>query len=219
MRLDTCDYEDQDREGKLKQTIGRHNIHGILVPGGFGSRGVEGMINVAHYAMKNKLPYMGICLGMQVAVIAHARYNCNLSEAHSTEFTQETSHPVVHLMENQKNIHGLGGTMRLGAYPAVLQDNSTTLALYKKRYAHRMVNGSTTHERHRHRYEVNPFYHETLQQYGMKLAGLSPDGQLVEFIEFEEHPYFLATQAHPEFLSQLDNAHPLFIGLVQSSKN
>lgn len=213
--LDTCDYEDSNWEELLKQNIEKENIRALLVPWWFGKRGVEGMINVASYAMRNKIPYFGICLWMQVAVIAHSRYNCALLDANSSEFTDQSKNPVIHLMESQKNIENLGWTMRLGQYPAMLDTDSKTFQLYKQRHSARL-DWNVAMERHRHRYEVNPQYHDILKEKWMIFSGLSPDWQLVEFIEIKNHPYFVATQAHPEFLSQLDYPHPLFVGLVEA---
>jgi CTP synthase len=183
-------------------------VDGILVPGGFGSRGIEGMIMAAQYARENKIPYLGICLGMQIAVIEYARNVLGFADANSTEFDPATTHPVIDLMPEQKGIEDLGGTMRLGAYPCVLNEGSKVHALY----------GSTEiSERHRHRYEVNNDYREEYETSGLQLVGKSPNGHIVEMIELHDHPYYVATQAHPEFKSRPNEAHPLFRGLIEAS--
>ena len=183
-------------------------VDGILVPGGFGSRGIEGMILAAQYARENKIPYLGICLGMQIAVIEYARNVLGFADANSTEFDPATTHPVIDLMPEQKGIEDLGGTMRLGAYPCVLNEGSKVHALY----------GSTEiSERHRHRYEVNNDYREEYETSGLQLVGKSPNGHIVEMIELHDHPYYVATQAHPEFKSRPNEAHPLFRGLIEAS--
>lgn len=181
-------------------------IQWVVVPGWFGERGVEGMIWVAEYCHNKKIPYLGICLGMQVAVIAHARRHG--LDAYSAEF--ETAHidKVIALMDSQASVVDKWWTMRLWSYEAQLAEGSHTADLY---------NTSIVSERHRHRYEVNPQYHEVLEKTGLTLSWLSPDGRLVEFIEYSDHPYFVATQAHPEFLSTFEKAHPLFVGLVEKS--
>jgi len=166
------------------------------------------MIHVAQFARENNVPLLGICLGLQVSVIEFMRNACGEKKAHSTEFDEHTSCPVVAIMENQKSVTHKGGTMRLGEYPAQLSVGSLAFSLY---------NTNMVSERHRHRYEVNPIYHETLEHYGMCLSGMSPDGMLVEFIELPNHPYFIATQAHPEFLSRVEKPHPLFAGLVKAA--
>jgi CTP synthase len=181
---------------------------GILVPGGFGDRGSEGKIEAIRYARENQVPFFGICLGLQMAVVEFARHVCGLSGANSSEFDAQTSHPVIHLMEAQKSLDSKGGTMRLGAYPCVLQEDSLALKLYgRKRIS----------ERHRHRYEFNSAYSERLTSQGMTLSGISPDGQLVEIIELQGHPWFLGCQFHPEFKSRPMDAHPLFKGFIKAA--
>ncbi len=182
-------------------------MDGILVPGGFGDRGIEGKIEAATYARENSIPYLGLCLGMQTAVIEFARNVASLEEAHSTEFDPKTPHPVIDLMPDQHNVVLKGGTMRLGRYPCNIQDNTKAREVYGK---------EEISERHRHRYEVNNSHREELQNHGMVFSGLSPDGNLVEMIEIPSHPYFLACQFHPELKSRPDKPHPLFIGLVQA---
>lgn len=182
-------------------------LDGILVPGGFGERGVNGKINAIRYAREKKIPFLGICLGMQCAVIEYARNVCNLEGAHSTEFDKDTPHPVVDLLPDQVNLKEKGGTMRLGAYPAILKEGTLTYSLYGKK---------KVYERHRHRYEVNPKYHEILESHGLIISGTSPDGKLAEFIELRDHPFFVATQGHPEFKSRPNRPHPLFDGFVRT---
>lgn len=182
-------------------------VDGLLVPGGFGERGIEGKIAAARYALDHNKPYLGLCLGLQVAVIAATR-KAGLDDANSTEFNPETKHDVVYIMEGQQGKESTGGTLRLGDYQAVLQQDSKVAELYVE-----------THivERHRHRYEVNQKFNKEIEQGGLTITGTSPDGKLVEFIEAKDHPYFVATQAHPEFKSRPFKAHPLFSGLIQST--
>lgn len=180
-------------------------VDGVIVPGGFGSRGIEGKIKVIKYCRENKIPFLGICLGLQMAVVEFARNVCGIIDANSSEFDFLTKNPIINLLEEQRAIVDKGGTMRLGAYPALIKENSFVHSLY----------GSTqVSERHRHRYEVNPEYHKILKEKGLILSGVSPDGSLVEFIELPNHPCFVATQAHPELKSSLLKPAPLFKGLV-----
>jgi len=181
-------------------------FHGILIPGGFGSSGVEGKIKAIQYARENNVPFLGLCLGMQLAVVEFTRNVCNL-DAHSTEIDSNTSHPVIDILPGQRDIENKGGTMRLGAYPALLKPGTKIYSLY---------NCEKVHERHRHRYEVNPSYHKVLQEKGLIFSGISPDYKLVEFIELSDHKFFIATQAHPEFKSSLINPSPLFSGFIKS---
>jgi CTP synthase len=174
---------------------------GILVPGGFGIRGVEGKVAAIQFARQRGIPYLGLCLGLQCAVIEFARNVCGLEGANSSEFDPSTPHPVIDLLPEQEGVVDKGGTMRLGAYPAELAHGS----LAGRVYGERVVS-----ERHRHRYEVNPAYHEVLRQHGMVLSGMSPDGRLVEIIELPDHPYFIAGQFHPELKSRPTRPHPLF---------
>lgn len=185
-----------------------HDMDGILVPGGFGQRGTEGKIIAASYARKNKIPYLGLCLGMQLAIVEFVRNVVGLKDAHSIELDPETKHPVIHLLPGQDGIENLGGTLRLGAYPCKLKEDTKAAKLY----------GTTDiSERHRHRYEVNNDYRTALEANGMILSGLSPDGRIVEMIELKNHPFYLATQAHPEFKSRPDAPHPLFYGFVKAA--
>ncbi|WP_156299149.1 CTP synthase [Streptobacillus canis] len=180
---------------------------GILVPGGFGGRGIEGKINTVRYARENKIPFFGICLGMQMATIEFARNVLGMKEANSTEFDKETPYPVISLMEEQGQIENLGGTMRLGAYPCKLSSNSKSYALYGQ---------SEILERHRHRYEFNQKYLEEFEKNGFKIVGKSPDGNYVEIIEIEDHPFFIAAQFHPEFMSRPNKPHSLFKGWIKA---
>ena len=181
---------------------------GILVPGGFGDRGIEGMVAAARYARTQGVPYLGICLGMQIACIEFARNVLGWTDAHSAEFAPDTSHPVIHLMPDQRGITAKGGTMRLGQCPCVLAQGSRARSLY---------GAAEIYERHRHRYEFNNDYRTDFEAQGMALAGTSPDGRLVEVIELPDHPWFIAAQFHPEFLSRPNRPHPLFRGFVQAA--
>ena len=184
------------------------SAQGIIVPGGFGDRGVEGMIVAARYARTNRIPYLGLCLGMQVAIIEFTRNVCMMHDAHSIELNPHTTHPVISLMPDQDGIEDIGGTLRLGSYPCVLDKTSKAYALYGT---------ETIHERHRHRYEVNNDFRTALTDNGMKLCGISPDGRIIEMIEIPDHPWFLATQAHPELKSRPNRPHPLFKGFVEAA--
>ncbi len=183
------------------------DVDGLLIPGGFGERGIEGKIEAIQFVREQKIPFLGICLGMQCAAIEFARNVSGLESANSTEFEPETDHPVIHLMEMQKKISDKGGTMRLGAYPCLLEKST------KSAEAYGVLELS---ERHRHRYEFNNDYREVLQNKGLVLAGLSPDGHLVEIIELNDHPWFVGVQFHPELKSRPDNAHPLFRDFVKA---
>ena len=182
-------------------------IQGIIVPGGFGNRGVEGMIEAICYARKNKIPFLGICLGMQMTVIEYARNVLGLKDANSAEFSSITNNPVIHIMEEQKNIYKKGGTMRLGAYPCVIKSGTLASKIYGK---------EEISERHRHRFEYNNNYKEKLEKAGLICSGTSPDGNLVEIVELSQnvHPYFIAGQFHPELKSRPNKPAPLFVGLV-----
>ncbi len=184
------------------------DVDGVIVPGGFGTRGTEGMITAIRYARIHNVPFLGLCLGMQLAIVEFARHVCDISDAASIELCPDTLNPVITLLPEQNGVVNLGGTMRLGSYPCVLQDGTKALDLYREKYIH---------ERHRHRYEVNNDYRGVLTVNGMMLSGLSPDNRIVEMIELRHHPYFLATQAHPEFKSRPDQPHPLFVGLIKAA--
>lgn len=185
-----------------------HDVQGILVPGGFGDRGIEGKITAIQYAREQRIPFLGICLGMQLAIVEFARNVLGYADAHSSEIAPNTTHPVIHLMPDQNNVKNLGGTLRLGSWPCILDEQSIAYTLYQS---------ATIKERHRHRYEVNNDYRDALNAHGMNLSGLSPDGHIVEMIELADHPWFIATQAHPEFKSRPNNPHPLFAGLVSAA--
>lgn len=184
-------------------------IDGIIVPGGFGGRGIEGKIQTVKYARENNIPFLGICLGMQMAVVEFARDVLNIKDANSLEFDEKTKNPVIHIMESQKNITKKGGTMRLGAYPCILKKSSLASKLYKT---------EEISERHRHRYEFNNEYRKIMEDNGMTISGTSPDGELVEIVEIKKHPYFIAAQFHPELKSRPDKPHPLFVGLLKAAK-
>ena len=181
---------------------------GILVPGGFGDRGIEGMILAAQYARENRIPYLGICLGMQIAVIEFARHVAGWSDAHSAEFDSATAHPVIDLMPDQVGVTAKGGTMRLGKYPCLLTAGTRAQAAYGQ---------SEIWERHRHRYECSNVFRPALEEAGLRIAGTSPDGRLVEMVELPEHPWYVGCQFHPEFKSHPDRPHPLFRGFVTAA--
>ncbi len=181
---------------------------GILVPGGFGDRGIEGMILAAQYARENRIPYLGICLGMQIAVIEFARHVAGWTDAHSAEFDSATAHPVIDLMPDQVGVTAKGGTMRLGKYPCLLTAGTRAQAAYGQ---------SEIWERHRHRYECSNVFRPALEEAGLRIAGTSPDGRLVEMVELPEHPWYVGCQFHPEFKSRPDRPHPLFRGFVTAA--
>jgi CTP synthase len=192
---------------------GRHleeleTVDGIVVPGGFGYRGIEGKILAARFARQNRVPYLGLCLGMQVMCIEFARHVLQYEDANSTEFDEATAYPVISLMPDQENIQEMGGTMRLGEYPCHLLPESIAAATYGL---------PEIRERHRHRFEFNNLYRDIFQQQGMRFSGLSPDNTLVEIAELVDHPYMLGSQFHPEFLSRPNRPHPLFVGLVKAA--
>ena len=182
---------------------------GIVVPGGFGNRGIEGKIQTIKYARENNVPFLGICLGMQMAVVEFARDVLGLKDANSEEFDELTKNPVIHIMHDQKEVTKKGGTMRLGAYPCNIKKGSLTEKVYKT---------DKISERHRHRFEYNNDYREAIEENGLIISGTSPDGKLVEIVELKEHPYFIACQFHPEFKSRPDKPAPLFVGLIKKAK-
>ena len=198
-----------DSETITKENVDKKlkGIDGVIVPGGFGNRGIEGKIETIKYVRENKIPFLGICLGMQMAVVEFARNVLGLKDANSAEFDEKTKNPVIHIMEEQKGIIKKGGTMRLGAYPCKIKPETLASKLYQK---------EEISERHRHRYEYNNSYKEKLESAGLKVSGTSPDGLLVEMVEIEEHPYFIAAQFHPELKSRPNKAAPLFVGLVNA---
>ncbi len=180
----------------------------IIVPGGFGNRGIEGMITAIRYAREHQIPYLGLCLGMQLTLVEYARNVIGWKDAQSHEFSETTTHPVIHIMPDQDGVTDLGGTLRLGSYPCVLADGSKAMELYGTK---------EIHERHRHRYEVNNEFRDAFVENGMRLSGLSPDERIVEIVEIPSHPWFIATQAHPEFKSRPNKAHPLFKGFIAAA--
>ena len=193
-------FTDQETAGELLA-----GYDGLLVPGGFGVRGVEGMLEAIRWAREHKLPFFGICLGLQTAIIEFARNVCKIPDPNSSEFAPECENPVIALMRSQEGIQEMGGTMRLGAYPCRLRPGSRVAQAY---------NATEVSERHRHRYEVSNAYRDVLAEYGLRASGLSPDGSLVEMIELPEHPWFIGCQFHPELKSRPMRPHPLFAGFV-----
>jgi len=204
--VERIDAEDLENEANLEERL--DGIDGLLIPGGFGDRGIEGKINAAQFARKRGIPYFGICLGMQIATIEFARNVAKLKNANSTEFDQHTLHPVICLLEEQKSVTHKGASMRLGTWVCDLKPGTKSYELYKS---------STINERHRHRFEFNGDYRKQLEKAGLIIAGTSPDGMLVEIIELPNHPYYVAAQFHPEFLSKPNSSHPLFKGFVAAS--
>jgi len=197
-------FHDLETAGQILE-----RCHGLLVPGGFGERGVEGMVEAVRWARENELPFLGICLGLQTAVIEFARNVCQLAETNSSEFEAECAHPVISLMASQQDVQDVGGTMRLGAYPCRLTPGSRAAKIYPTQ---------EVSERHRHRYEVNNEYRGVLAEYGMLCTGLSPDGSLVELLELSNHPWFIGCQFHPELRSRPNRPHPLFTGFVSAAR-
>ena len=195
-----------DVSKELQEQLG--GIDGMIIPGGFGTRGTEGMILAAQYAREKGIPFLGICLGMQMALVEFARNVVGWEDANSAELDPATTHPVIDLMPEQKNVSDLGGTMRLGACPCVLGPGTLAHSLYGK---------DLISERHRHRYEVNNEVREDMEQAGLTLSGISPDGRIVEMIEYAGHPFYIGTQGHPEFKSRPNRPHPLFAGLVSAA--
>ena len=185
-------------------------LDGICIPGGFGDRGTEGMIMAARYARENKVPYLGICLGSQIMAIEFARNVIGMKDASSEEFTPNGEHNIVHIMEHQKGLTTKGGNMRLGEYPCVIRPGTLAAKVY----------GVPEYmERHRHRFEFNPAYREEMEKAGFIVSALSPDGTLAEVVELKDHPYMIATQAHPELASRPTHPHPLFMGFVEAMVN
>ena len=191
----------------VKEKLSKYDA--IVVPGGFGNRGIEGMIETIKYAREEKVPFLGICLGMQMTVIEYARNVLGLKDSNSAEFSENTKNPVIHIMETQKDIKKKGGTMRLGSYPCVIKGGSLAEEVYGT---------NKIDERHRHRFEYNNEYKERLENAGLMCSGVSPDGSLVEIVEIKEHPYFIAGQFHPELKSRPNRPAPLFVGLIKAAK-
>ncbi|MDI9392482.1 MAG: CTP synthase [Synergistota bacterium] len=206
VRIRHVEAEDVEKEG-ISLLDG---VHGILVPGGFGSRGVDGKIQAARYAREREIPYLGLCLGMQIAVVEFARNVCGISAAHSVEIDPETPDPVIHLMPEQEGLKDLGGTMRLGEYPCELDPSSLSFEAYGGE--------SLVKERHRHRYEFNNDYRELMSSKGMRMAGVCPGRNLVEIIELVDHPWFVGVQFHPELKSRPVRPHPLFVGFIGAAR-
>ncbi|MEN9019858.1 MAG: CTP synthase [Verrucomicrobiaceae bacterium] len=204
LEIQRVDAEDIEKHGAEAYLSG---VGGILIPGGFGDRGIEGKIEAARFARETKLPYFGICLGMQIATIEYARHVCCFEGANSQEFDEKAEHLVICLLEDQKEVDKKGGSMRLGTWVTDIKPDTRTYDLYQS---------ATITERHRHRYEVNPVYKERLEQGDLIISGASPDGTLAEIIEIADHPFFVAVQFHPEFLSKPNHPHPLFRGFVQA---
>lgn len=200
-------HAEEVNEENVDEILG--DVDGILVPGGFGDRGIEGKITAIKYARENNIPFLGICLGMQMAVVEFARNVLGLKDAYSTEFKQDTSNPVIDLMPEQRDVENLGGTMRLGLYPCKLKEKSLAMSVYGE---------PIIYERHRHRYEFNNKYREQFEKNGMIISGVSPDERLVEIVELKGHPWFVASQFHPEFKSRPTKAHPLFKGFIGACK-
>ena len=204
----TLRYIDSEKleSGDVKEQLS--GLSGILVPGGFGKRGVEGKIRAINYARKNKIPYFGICIGLQLAIIEFARNECGITKATSREFSN-TGEFIIDLMEDQRRVQRLGGSMRLGSYLCKLTPDSLAYAVYGKK--------KEITERHRHRYEVNNHYRETLEEHGLKFSGINPETNLIEMMEIPDHPWFLTCQFHPEFKSKPFLPHPLFVGFVKAA--
>ncbi len=202
--IDSEEITNKNVKEKLK------GIDGIVVPGGFGNRGIEGKIETIKYARENKVPFLGICLGMQMAVVEFARNVLKLEDVNSEEFEPECKNPVIHIMTDQKVVTRKGGTMRLGSYPCKIKEGTLANRVYKE------IN---INERHRHRFEYNNDYREKMEKAGLTISGTSPDGTLVEMVEIENHPFFIASQFHPEFKSRPDKPAPLFVALVKAAKN
>lgn len=210
VQIETVFIETKDGEKfDAGMEIESKKIDGVIIPGGFGSRGIEGKIQTIQYCREHSIPILGICYGLQLQVIEFARHVCGLHDANTTEINPQTTQPVIDLMPDQVGLNQKGATMRLGAYPAVIKPETRISQLYHDQ--------TEVSERHRHRFEVNPAYHEILTQKGLCFSGMSPDQQLVEFIELPTHPFFVGTQGHPEFKSKLDQPAPLFYGLVKAA--
>ena len=206
VNIEFVDAEDLESDSGLEKVLG--HVHGILIPGGFGSRGIEGKIRAAQYAREKQIPFLGLCLGLQVAVIEYARNVLGLIKADSEEFSETTPHPVIHLMLSQHHVTHKGASMRLGAYDCVIKKGTKSFKAYGE---------GNISERHRHRFEVNNDYRDQLETAGMIISGASPDNELVEMVEIADHPWFVGTQAHPEFKSRVAKTHPLFKDFVKAA--
>jgi CTP synthase len=206
-KLDLRWIPSEEVDGMLASSY-LEEMDGIVVPGGFGIRGVEGKVNSIRYAREEGVPFLGLCLGLQCAVIEYARARLGHADAHSSEFDPTSDHRVIDLMADQQDVEDKGGTMRLGVYPAKLEPGSL---------AHKLYGEELIYERHRHRYEVNNRFRTDLEEAGFRLSAISPDDRLVEMIEIPDHPFFIASQFHPELKSRPDDPHPLFVGLIRAS--
>jgi CTP synthase len=202
--IETTEFDEKPLDEKLFE-----GVDGLVVPGGFGGRGTEGKIKCVEYARKNNLPFLGLCYGMQLAVVEYARNICAMKGANTTEVDPKTKYPVIDILPDQKKGGDMGGSMRLGSYPAILKEGTIVKKLYGKK---------DITERHRHRYEVNPKYISIIEKKGLVFSGTSPDKSLMEFCELPSHPYFVATQAHPEFKSRPGKSAPLFYGFISAVK-
>lgn len=207
LHIKWIDSENNYSENEYQDLLG--DVQGILVPGGFGIRGINGKISIANYARLHNIPFFGICLGMQIAVIEFAKNVCGLTDAYSSEFDEHTKNPVIDLMLDQKYINDLGGTMRLGAYPCTIKEKSL---------AHSIYNSDQISERHRHRYEFNNKYRKIVEDKGLLISGTSPDNLLVEIVELPDHPFYIGVQFHPEFKSQPDKPQPIFKSFINAAK-
>ncbi|MCL2008260.1 MAG: CTP synthase, partial [Treponema sp.] len=205
VKIEWIDSEDLSEKGAEALL---NKVNGVIIPGGFGDRGIEGKIEACRYARENDIPFLGICLGMQIAVIEFARNICSLSKANSTEFDSNTNDPVIHYMSGQEGKLNSGGTMRLGAYPCRITANTKLRAVYGT---------EEISERHRHRFEFNNDYRKLLSESGMTLCGTSPDGNLIEAVEIADKKFFIGVQFHPEFKSRPNRPHPIFLGLLKAS--
>jgi CTP synthase len=214
-RVNSEDYESESRNDQFRNLVNQKNISAVVVPGWFGDRGVEWMINIANFCREKNIPYLWLCLGLQIATIAFARNICNIPDANSTEFKPDWKNNVIDIMPSQKDIENRWWTMRLWSYDAVLKPDTKVRNLYKE-FNQIDLSKNLVVERHRHRFEVNPQYHDILQQKWLVVSWTSPDSKLVEFIELPNHKYYVATQAHPEFKSRINKPHPLFLWLIKS---
>ena len=205
VEIKKVDSEDIEKKGAADFL---NDVDGVLVPGGFGNRGVEGKIKAIRFARENNIPFLGLCLGMQCAVIEFSRNVCGLKDANSTEFKPKTKYPVISLLAEQRKVTDLGGTMRLGSYSCRIKSNTLAYKVYRK---------NSVSERHRHRYEFNNKYKKLLESKGMIFSGVYQAKDLAEIIEIKEHPYFIAVQFHPEFKSKPDSAHPLFREFIKAA--
>ncbi|MBQ6567445.1 MAG: CTP synthase, partial [Treponema sp.] len=215
--IEWIDSEELDDRNCPERLAG---LNGIIVPGGFGDRGIEGMISACRWARESNVPYFGLCLGLQIAVIEYARHVCGIEDANSGEFAPNGAHKVIDFLPDQSEETAKGGTLRLGSWPCVVQPGTTMESCYKKtpsKGCELLPDGKLRiAERHRHRYEVNNEYRDTLSKAGLVLSGISPDGHLVETVELTDRPFFVGVQYHPEFKSRPNKPHPLFVGFIEA---